>query len=292
MSVKVDQLVSHHYAKTGNTCLHYVSAGECQGTPIVLLHGFPDFWYGWRRQVPALVEAGFWVVAPDLRGYNLSSKPRGVWNYTLDRLSDDIRALINHLRVDKAHLVGHDWGGIIAWHLAMKQPQYVERLAILNAPHPAAFFRELRRPQQMLRSSYVGFFQLPRIPEWLIRRHDYALLRAVYATDPKRRGAYKRRDIERSVEAMSLPGTLTASINYYRALVQRPQRMLRSVRPIEQPVLVLWGEQDRYLVPQMLDGLEQWAPNLQIERFPEASHWVQHDAAEQVNEHLVRFFGN
>src|SRR5262249_22187334 len=138
---------------------HYVEAGT--GPLVVLLHGFPEFWYAWRHQIPALAGAGYYVVAPDLRGYNESDKPLGVRNYRIELLVQDVVALIEHTGVRRAVVVGHDWGGVIAWQLAMDHPERVDRLVILNAPHPAAFLRELRRPTQLLRSAYMLFFQLP-----------------------------------------------------------------------------------------------------------------------------------
>ena len=155
--------------------LHHVSAGR--GPLVLLLHGFPDFWYGWRRQLPALAAAGFRAVAPDLRGYNLSERPARVADYRIERLADDVAALVRALGADRAHVVGHDWGGLIAWQLAMRHPQVVDRLAILNAPHPARFRRLLLDPRQGLRSWYVAFFQLPWLPERVLGANGRRALR-------------------------------------------------------------------------------------------------------------------
>src|SRR5262249_33835635 len=149
---------AHRHALVGGLRLHYVEAGA--GPPVLLLHGFPEFWYSWRHQLPALAGAGFRAWAPDLRGYNESEKPAGVRNYRVRLLVEDVAGLIRHTGAGRATVVGHDWGGVIAWRLAMDRPELVERLVILNAPHPGAFLRELRNPAQWLRSAYVLFFQL------------------------------------------------------------------------------------------------------------------------------------
>ncbi|MDF2441679.1 MAG: epoxide hydrolase 4 [Abditibacteriota bacterium] len=299
--VRLDDIVQHRFARVNGVRLHYVESVEggaaeagadLQRPVVLLLHGFPDFWYGWRRQIPALREAGFRVIAPDLRGYNLSSKPRSVFSYSLDRLGGDVVALIRHLGLQRAHLVGHDWGGVIAYWVAQHHPSAVERLAILNAPHPAVYQRELRTLDQLRRSSYALFFQLPWLPERLLRADDFAALRAVWRFDPQKRSAWNREDLQRSVEAISQPGALSAALNYYRALLRSPRQMRRSRRTIEHPTLLLWGEGDRYLSPRLLDDLGPWLPNLRIERFPEASHWLQHDAAHAVNERLIAFFSD
>lgn len=287
----VDDIVQHQSAKVNGVRLHYVETSDSLKLPtVLLLHGFPDFWHGWRRQIPALHEAGFRVVAPDLRGYNLSAKPQSTFAYSIDHLSRDVAALIQHLRVERAHVVGHDWGGIIAWWTALHYPRAVDRLAVLNAPHPVTYLREVRSLDQMRRSWYALFFQLPWLPEHLMRANDFAALRAVWRFDPVKRGAWSREDLRRSVEAMAQPGALTAALNYYRAMLRSPRKMLRGCEQISHQTLVLWGERDRYLSSKLLNGLEKWVPDVRIERFPDASHWLQHDAAREVNAHLIEFF--
>ena len=260
--------------------------------PVVLLHGFPEFWYAWRQQLPALARAGFRAVAPDLRGYGRSPKPPRVRDYRIELLAADVADLIRRHCGGRAHVVGHDWGGVIGWWLAMHHPDVVDRLVVLNAPHLAAYFRELRRPAQLLRSWYVGFFQLPWLPEWSIRVDGYATLRRLFRDDPARRGAFTEPDIERYVEAFADRRALTGAINYYRAAVRAgPWAMAGRVRPIAAPTLLIWGERDRYLVPELASGLEAWVPNLRVERLAAASHWVQHDEPDRVNQLLVDFLG-
>ncbi|MET0400436.1 MAG: alpha/beta hydrolase [Longimicrobiaceae bacterium] len=269
---------THHDADVGGVRLHYVEAGE--GPLVVLLHGFPEFWYGWRRQIPALAAAGFRVVAADMRGYNLSDKPRGVDRYRVELLVEDVAGLVRHLGAERAHVVGHDWGGVVAWYFAMLRPERLDRLVVLNAPHPAAFAREIRKPDQMLRSAYAGFFQLPAIPEAVLRAGNFALLERVFRTEPARPGAFTGEDVERYKEALARPGALTSALDYYRAFARREKP---AVRPIAAPTLLVWGEKDPHLVVRLTEGLEAWIPRVRVERIPEASHWVAADAPERVS---------
>jgi pimeloyl-ACP methyl ester carboxylesterase len=268
---------------------HWVEAGT--GPLVVLLHGFPEFWYCWRWQIPALAAAGFRVVAPDLRGCNESARPAGIRHYRMEMLVGDVAGLIRHLGAARAAVVGHDWGGAISWRLAMTHPELVERLAILNAPHPAAFLRELRRPRQALRSWYIRFFQLPLLPEWCLRFGDFAWLERLLTRQPLRAGAYTPEDLRRYKEALAMPGALTAALHYYRAALRDRQRAGRGLRPIACPTLVIWGERDPYLGVELTQGLEEWVPQLRIERL-HASHWVQNDAVEEVNRLLASFLGS
>jgi pimeloyl-ACP methyl ester carboxylesterase len=268
--------------------LHYVEAGT--GPLLVLLHGFPEFWYSWRFQIPALVEAGYRVLAPDLRGYNLSAKPAGVRHYRLELLTTDVAALIGHAGAARAVVVGHDWGGGIAWTLALKQPELVQRLIILNSPHPAAFVRELRTLRQLRKSWYMFFFQLPLLPELCLRAGAFALLQWTFRNRPGRPGGFSDHDILRYKEALSQPGALTAALNYYRAAFRYSLwESARVHRRVDVPTLLIWGEQDDYLGVQLTEGLDPWVPDLRIERIPEASHWVHLDVPEQVNRLMIEF---
>jgi pimeloyl-ACP methyl ester carboxylesterase len=279
---------SHHETVVNGVRLHYVEAGT--GPLVVLLHGFPEFWYSWRRQIPALAAAGFRVLAPDLRGYNLSAKPAGVRHYRLERLTGDVAGLIEHAGAERAAVAGHDWGGGIAWTLAMHQPRWVERLIILNAPHPAAFLRELRTLGQLRKSWYMFFFQLPLLPELWIRAGNYVALERVFRAPPVHPGAFTDEDVARYRQALARPGALTAAINYYRAAFRHSLRgAAGSARRIEVPTLLIWGEQDRYLGIRLTEGLDRWVPDIRVVRLPEASHWVQLDAPEEVNRLMIDF---
>ncbi len=257
---------------------------------MLLLHGFPEFWYSWRHQIPALAAAGFRAIAPDLRGYNLSDKPLGVENYRVEHLIADVADLIRHTTHGRAIVVAHDWGGAVAWALAMRYPELVERLVVLNAPHPAAFERELRTPGQLWKSWYIFFFQLPRLPEWLLSRRNFAYLDRSWRRDPIRPEAFTDDDIRLYKEALARPGALTAALNYYRATFRAGLPRRRDiVLPVTAPTLLIWGERDRYLGPRLLDRLDRWVPRLRIERLPDASHWVQADCPEVVNRLLIEF---
>ena len=280
--------LTHRYADLGDVRVHYVEAGE--GPLVLLLHGFPQFWYEWRHQIPSLVEAGFRVVAPDMRGYNLSDKPSGVRAYRLELLARDVERLILACGERTAVVVGHDWGAIVAWIAAMRHPGRVGRLAILNVPHPARFPDVLLSPGQLLRSSYVLFFQLPGLPEEVIRAGDFALLRSALRRDPVRAGAFTAEDIERYVRAMARPGALTATLNYYRALLRNPKGTRALLRRVEAPVLVIWGERDRFLKRGLAEPPRLWVPNLlRVERLPDASHLVAEDRPLEVNALLLDF---
>jgi epoxide hydrolase 4 len=279
------------YADLGEVRLHYVEAGE--GPLVVLLHGFPEFWFSWRFQIPALASAGLRVVAPDMRGYNLSTRPSGVPAYDIDRLAGDVRDLIHERGAKSAFLAGHDWGAAVAWVTAMNHPEVVERLAILNVPHPRRFLRGLRTPRQVARSWYMFFFQLPWLPERLVRARRWWFFRYGFEHDA-RPGAFTREDIDRYVEAWSQPDATTTTINYYRSVFrQSPRRAEARLRQVDAPTLVVWGERDRYLGADLAEPDPSDVPNLdRVVRLPDASHWVHHDEPEQVTQLLAEFFSS
>ena len=281
----VDAVVRHSEAELADIRIHYVEAGS--GPLVVLLHGFPDFWFGWREQIPALADAGFRVVAPDLRGYDLSSKPRGVAQYGVERIVDDVSRLIEHLGESRADIVGHDWGGAIAWAFAMRHSEQLRRLAILNAPHPQRFAKALRDPRQLAKSWYMLFFQIPRVPEALMRARGHGTFRRLFRTDPAR--PFSNDDIARHLEAIARPGALTAMLNWYRALFRDAGRLRATMRRIDTPTLVLWGDRDRYLTRALAEPTREWVPNATVIHFANASHWVQHDEANAVNRRLIEF---
>jgi pimeloyl-ACP methyl ester carboxylesterase len=276
------------YAAVNGVQLHYREAG--QGPLVVLLHGFPQFWYAWKDVIPALADAGYRVIAPDLRGYNLSGKPAGVEAYTIDTLADDIAALIQHTGERRAHVVGHDWGGAIAWHLAMRHRALVDHLVVINGPHPRAFRRELRTLGQLRRSRYAFFFQLPRLPEAALSRDDFAAVRRILREEPMRPDAFTEEDIDRYVAALARPWALTSALNYYRASFRyRPAHPPNFSSRIDAPTMLIWGERDRHLGNRMSEGIDEWVPNLTVERLPDVSHWVMADAPADVERLLGRF---
>lgn len=261
--------------------LHYVEQGT--GPLVLMLHGFPDFWRSWRRQLPALTQAGYRVIALDLRGYHLSERPQGVAAYQLDTLTSDVAGLIAELGGDPPVVVGHDWGGVIAWQLAMHHRESLRSLIVLNAPHPAAFERELKRlSSQWLRSWYALLFQLPKLPEAALSVGRFALLKRALRQGP----ADSDEELEHYLAVFTAPGALTAALNYYRAAVRY---RATAARPIHCPTLLLWGERDPFLASRLADGLQPWVPELKVTKLPGAAHWLQLSHADQVNEQILAF---
>ncbi len=269
--------------------LHTIVAGPPDGPLVVLLHGFPENWYTWRKQIKPLTAAGYRVVVPDQRGYNLSDKPQGIHNYRLGALSADIVELIRSFGREKAFVVGHDWGGVVAWHLAMQQPELVEKLIVMNAPHPAAYLREIRRnPAQQRKSWYVGFFQVPVVPEELLGCDPIESARFFFRRNAINQEAFSSFDIHVMATAIAQPGALTSMLNWYRAIV-RDRSALEHLRPIEAPTLLIWAEDDVALGRSLTYGLEPWVSHLKIHTISHCGHWVQNEAPEEVNEQLLTF---
>ncbi|HEY7293909.1 MAG TPA: alpha/beta hydrolase, partial [Dehalococcoidia bacterium] len=242
--------LAHAYTHSGPR-LHYVMAGS--GRPVLLLHGFPEFWFGWRHQIEPLAAAGYRVIAPDQRGYDLSDKPASVRAYRIDDLAADVLRLADEVAPgEKVSLVGHDWGAGVAWWLAIHAPERLERLAILNAPHPAVFMRALKtNPRQWLRSWYILFLQVPGLPEWLLSRGDYrGMARSLQASS--RPGTFTAAELARYREAWGQPGALTASINWYRAAMRYRVHLRRSPRVVV-PTLILWGVRDVALGRELVE---------------------------------------
>jgi pimeloyl-ACP methyl ester carboxylesterase len=262
-----------------------VEAGPADGPLVVLLHGFPEFWYGWRRQIEPLAAAGFRVLVPDQRGYGESDKPRGARAYNLEALAGDVVGLLDEAGRERATIVGHDWGAAVAWWVAIRHPGCVERLAVLNGPHPAAFRRFLRRsPRQMLRSWYMAFFQLPGLPETALRALAPVLLKRGLGS---RGGAADPDEIARYREAWSRAGALTAMVNWYRALFRHPPPVPADLR-VRAPVLVIWGARDRYLGKELAKASLAYCDRGELAGV-DATHWVQHDEPERVNRLLLDF---
>ena len=276
------------YADLEDVRLHYVEAGE--GPLVVLLHGFPQFHHMWRFQIPALVEEGFRVVAPDMRGYNLSDKPEGVGRYRVELLARDVERLIAERGEEAAAVVGHDWGAIAAWYATMLYPDRVRKLAILNVPHPARFIAGLSRPDQLLKSWYVFALQAPGSLGRAVEKGVFARFLRDVRRDPSMPKRFTEEDVALYEEAMARPGALTAASNYYRALFRRsPSEAWRKMRKIEAPTLVIWGERDRYLSSALAEPDPLWVPDLRVERLPRASHWVAEDSPDEVNGLLAGF---
>lgn len=276
----------HREILTNDLRMHYVTQGT--GPLVVLLHGFPEFWYSWRFQIPVLAEQGYRVVAPDLRGYNRTEKPtRG---YDIPNLLRDIAGLIEGLGEEHAIIVGHDWGGILAWQFAIDYPQMTSRLIVLNAPHPGAMLREARTLAQMRKSWYILAFQIPWLPEYLLARdHARAIGNMLYHSAVQK-AAFTPEDLAKYQEAITTPGTLPAALSYYRQLIRRGQRPYRSrTLRVDAPTLLIWGEQDIALGLELTYHLEEWVPNLQVKYLPDSGHWVQQEQPEEVNRLILNF---
>jgi pimeloyl-ACP methyl ester carboxylesterase len=291
----IEEEISHgHAVLEGGVRLHYVEVGE--GPLLVLLHGFPEFWYSWRRQLLPLAAAGFHVVAPDMRGYNLSDKPSGWRAYDMKFLAGDIAALIRHFGVERADVVGHDWGAAVGYGVAALHPDSVRRLAILNVPHPARMLAGLKTFKQLRKTWYMFFFQLPSIPEWLLRRDRFSMLKRAMRVDRAKLGkpaVFGDEVLERYAQAWSQPGALTAMLGYYRAaLRQAPRAAGARMRPIVAPTLVIWGDRDTALGPELAEPEARWVKDVRVVHLPEATHWVQHDDPERVNELLTEFLSD
>ncbi len=270
--------------------LHAAAAGPEDGPLVVVLHGFPEFWWGWRRQIGPLAAAGLRVVAPDQRGYGLSDKPPGVRAYDLDALADDVLGLADALGRERFAVVGHDWGAVLAWHLAARDPGRVERAAVLNGPHPAAWrAHAAAHPSQALRSWYVGFFQLPLLPEWVLGAADFAALRGAMAATA-RPGTFSAADFARYRAAWARPGALTAMLNWYRALARRGAGSTRDGGRVRVPVRVVWGDRDAALDRRLAEaGLALCDGGGEAFHLAGATHWVQHEEPDRVNRLIVEF---
>lgn len=286
--------VEHLDLCVNGVCLHLARFGEADGHLVMLLHGFPDFWYGWRRQIPALVEAGFNVLAPDQRGYNISEKPPGVHNYQVDLLAQDVVELANMFEREKVILVGHDWGGVVAWETAFRYPERLEKLVILNAPHPDVMTRFLFSSlEQLRRSWYIFFFQLPVLPEWLLRRDKFALLRLAVASGRDAQSEDPRELVE-YLGAWSQPKALEAMLNWYRAAFRRGIRHFGKaskieLRRVQVPTLILWGKKDIALSQRLVQPSLDLCDQGRLVLYENASHWVQRDQADAVNAELLDF---
>ena len=288
------------YAEVNGIRLHYVSVG--QGKLIMFVHGFPEFWYAWEKQ---LIEFGrdYQAVAPDMRGYNLSSKPADIDKYQVNDLIEDLRALAEHLGHKKCIMVAHDWGGAVAWTAAMRHPEMLEKLIIINSPHPAVFARELlNNPDQQKASQYMLMLRSAEV-ERVLSENNFARLMDVLVQFGSK-WKMSEETCLKYIEAWSQPGALTGSLNYYRVSPLYPptskndEEQIRSILnlpkemfAVKVPTLVIWGEQDQALLTGNLEGLEEYIEDLTVKRIPDATHWVVHEQPELVNSLIRDFIG-
>lgn len=284
MNGELEHLTFH----LSDAAIHAVAAGPHDGRLAILLHGYPEFWYGWRGQIGPLAEAGYRVVVPDQRGYNESSKPSDWRAYRLPNLTRDVLDIAAELGHDRFLLAGHDWGGIVAWACTIGHPDRIERVAILNAPHPNVF-RDylLTHPAQLLRSWYMFFMQLPWLPELLFEAADFHLMTATLAKT-SRPGTFTERDFENYRQAWRQPGAVTGMVNWYRALRAGPKSL--SNPRIEIPVTILWGAQDRFLASELAELSLQYCPRGTLSMFADCTHWLHHEEPAAVSQALTAFF--
>jgi pimeloyl-ACP methyl ester carboxylesterase len=274
------------FIRTNGIQLHTVMAGPQSGPPVVLLHGFPETWRCWIRELPGLVQAGCRVIIPDQRGYSLSDKPKGIKNYCSGELTNDILGLIDALNYEKVNLVGHDFGALVAWMLAIKSPDRLHRLGIINVPHPAVMKRFVRRDfEQMRRSLYTLFFQFPWLPETILRLGNWRFAAAVLRRSGKH-NAFTNEDIEKYKEAWSQPGAMTAMLNWYRAAARYQPEITNGMR-VRVRTLILWGVKDVALSRRMARPSLDYCEDGNLVFFPDATHWVQREEADEVNRHLL-----
>lgn len=249
---------------------------------MLFLHGFPEFWYSWRHQIGAF-SRDYQAVALDMRGYNKSDKPKRKSAYVLSELTKDVAETIQTLGYEKCILVGHDWGGAIAWSFADAYPEMVERLIVLNIPHPAKFAEGLRTPKQRLRSWYISLFQLPVLPELLLKANNYAAIRSIFCKQMVNPDALTEDDIEKLVAAVAQPGALTSMLNYYRNLSRSKGLLNKQWNVLGVPTLMIWGENDVALGKELTYGTHQYVSDLTIRYIPNCSHWVQQEQPDTVN---------
>ncbi|MBF2075661.1 MAG: alpha/beta fold hydrolase [Synechococcales cyanobacterium C42_A2020_086] len=276
----------HQWISTNGVRLHYVTQGA--GDLMLFLHGFPEFWYSWRHQIPEFAQ-DYKVVALDLRGYNDSDKPTGLDAYRLSELVADVAGVIRGLGYERCILVGHDWGGAIAWNVAYTHPELVHRLIVLNLPHPAKFAAGLRTPQQLLRSWYIFFFQIPGLPELALQAGDYQMIANAFVGMAVDKTAFTPEDLEAYKDAAAKRGALTAMINYYRANLLQPGLISRDWGVLDIPTLLIWGEEDAALGKELTYNTEVYVKDLTVRYIPQCSHWVQQEQPQLVNQYIREF---
>jgi pimeloyl-ACP methyl ester carboxylesterase len=280
--------IKFDYAQIGAVRLHYATAGDGDKL-VVLLHGFPESWYSWRHQIAAL-SSEYTVVAPDMRGYNLSDKPESVSDYRLDKLIDDVTGLINHFGRENAAVIGHDWGAAIAWGIGQKHPEYLWKLGALQVP-PVSVWRKNLTLRQLLASWYMFFFQLPFLPEFFLKQNDYAALENALRNTTLEKGVFTDADIAAYKNGWREPYALTAMINYYRAnILGRFFVSSDANKKITVPTVFIYGEHDQAVLPETVKGVGDFVEaEYQEFHIPTSAHWVQQEAGDALTEILRDF---
>lgn len=274
--------ITPQWVEANGQTFEVATAGD--GKKLALcLHGFPELHYSWRHQISLLVDLGYRVWAPNLRGYGGSSKPEGIDSYRLNTLVEDVAALIDASGAEEVTLIAHDWGAIIAWHFAILKIRPLTRLVIMNVPHPQCARRELKHWHQLKKSWYIFFFQLPRLPEWLLGRNGAERVKRAFSRMAVDKSRFPDEDLQVYADAASRPGALRSMINYYRALLRTPDARQIGDGRVDIPTLMIWGEEDSAIDIRCTEGTKEWVPDLELHRLPGVSHWVQQEAPEKVN---------
>lgn len=277
--------ISSRFYEVNNIRLHAAVAGSPQGKAMLFLHGFPEFSLGWKKQLDFFAEKGFYVIAPDQRGYNLSSKPKGVKAYRIENLVADMVELIKQVSTQKIILVAHDWGGGVAWELAGQHPELIEKLIILNMPHLKVMRETLKNnPKQMLKSWYAVFFQIPFLPEWLSSLSNFKILEKTIVASANK-NTFSKQEIAQYKTAWRNPGAVKAMINWYRASKYSHPALKR----INVPTLILWGKKDKFLLPEMAEKSHLLCARGKLTVIEDATHWLHHEKPEKVNQLIFNF---
>ncbi len=279
---------THVFEKINGVTLHLVQAGPEDGPLLIFLHGFPEYWRGWHKQIDFFAAAGFRVWVPDQRGYNLSSKPRRIQDYNLDELAKDVVGLIDTAVTDQAYLVGHDWGGAVAWWTAVAYPERLKKLCIMNVAHHTVMRQAVQAEWgQRLKSWYMLYFQLPKLPERMLKAGNYYAL-ARQMQQSSRPGTFSAAELDLYRQAWAQPGALKAMLNWYRALFQTtPQAAKTNLVPM--PTLMIWGKQDKFMQAEMAQQSIDFCVNGRLIYLENATHWVMHEEADKVNRYLLDF---
>jgi len=277
------------FIETNGVKLHVMEAGPQDGPMILFLHGFPEFWYAWRKQLQYFADKGYLVVAPDQRGYNLSDKPEGVAAYKIDELAKDIIGLIDAYGRKQINLVGHDWGASVSWGVALKYPERIKKLVILNVPHPKVMAKHVfTDTEQMKKSWYIFYFQIPGAVDHLAAASNYEWVIQLITTSANP-GAFTSQELEEYRKAFKQPGAFTAMVNWYRAMVQTKQEPPKSF-DVTMPMILMWGEDDVAMLTEMADQSMAYCKEGCLIKFPGTSHWIQHEQAAKINPLIEDFF--
>lgn len=283
-----DSGVTIDFVEANGQTFEVAKAGK--GKKLALcLHGFPELHYSWRFQIPLLAKMGYHVWAPNLRGYGGTSKPTAIRDYALDHLTEDVAALIDASGAEEVTLIAHDWGAIIAWAFAIRKLRPLKRLVIMNVPHPEVGKREIKHWRQLKRSWYIFFFQIPRLPEWILSRRNGDAIKEAFSKMAVDKSNFTDEALDHYAKAAMRKGSLNAMINFYRALLRHDDTIDLGDAKIDIPTLLIWGEEDSALNIKCTEGTEQWVPNIEVHRLPGVSHWVQQEAPEKVNAILQKW---